>query len=420
MATNQVIHGSNRVVENPNRYKLNAVSGQANTYDLEKVPGVITDNGTPYNKSILDKIDNVLSYLTPSVEKVEDPTHIIMTESELKSYAGSQSNTGNYIGSIQTDLYNDLEINYKFSSIYDGSSSALTDWSESQLNSVFSYLKTATEFSNYYRFNLNVYEQHTRYLKFDFKRPLHIKINCIISKSQNCSFKYGIDSADTDIILESSSSAKSYTIEFYGRYLEIVALNNNGTEFYGFNLMIGKYAYQNQFTLDNNGNTFANNQRVLIETAPNIVDIVKTQSNIIVNTLNNTWGGTTALTSNTLSGSLKSDDINWNSTYEWKTNAKNGFYNNQGTLITRACVWTKVSGTPYTTSEKFLDQEKRKTYSSNSYTEFDIDKHISVQEGVETFITKTFDLLVPSKIKLYYRIYFSNLSSAVIEGSMII
>lgn len=33
MSINQVIHGTNRVVENPNRYKLNAVAGQPNVYD---------------------------------------------------------------------------------------------------------------------------------------------------------------------------------------------------------------------------------------------------------------------------------------------------------------------------------------------------------------------------------------------------
>ena len=70
MSINQVINGKNRLVEHPNRYRLNAVSGQANTYDFEKQPGEITEQGTPYSKLILDKIDNVLSYLTPSVEKV--------------------------------------------------------------------------------------------------------------------------------------------------------------------------------------------------------------------------------------------------------------------------------------------------------------------------------------------------------------
>lgn len=42
-----------RIVEYPNRYKLIAVAGQDGVYDLEAVPGTITENGTPINKASL-------------------------------------------------------------------------------------------------------------------------------------------------------------------------------------------------------------------------------------------------------------------------------------------------------------------------------------------------------------------------------
>lgn len=39
--------------QNLNRYKLTPVDGQTNTYDLERV-GTITQQGTPYNKEVMD------------------------------------------------------------------------------------------------------------------------------------------------------------------------------------------------------------------------------------------------------------------------------------------------------------------------------------------------------------------------------
>ncbi len=42
-----------RIVEYPNRYKLIAVAGQDGVYDLEAVPGTITETGTPINKASL-------------------------------------------------------------------------------------------------------------------------------------------------------------------------------------------------------------------------------------------------------------------------------------------------------------------------------------------------------------------------------
>ena len=42
-----------RLVEFPNRYKLIPVSGQADTYDLQPVPGTITEEGTFLNKAVL-------------------------------------------------------------------------------------------------------------------------------------------------------------------------------------------------------------------------------------------------------------------------------------------------------------------------------------------------------------------------------
>lgn len=42
-----------RAVQYPNRIKLVPVAGQENTYDVQAVPGTITDEGTPLNKANL-------------------------------------------------------------------------------------------------------------------------------------------------------------------------------------------------------------------------------------------------------------------------------------------------------------------------------------------------------------------------------
>lgn len=42
-----------RAVQYPNRIKLVPVAGQENTYDVQAVPGIITDEGTPLNKANL-------------------------------------------------------------------------------------------------------------------------------------------------------------------------------------------------------------------------------------------------------------------------------------------------------------------------------------------------------------------------------
>ncbi len=42
-----------RIVQHPNRYRLTPVSGQNGVYDLEPVPGTVTQAGTPLNKATL-------------------------------------------------------------------------------------------------------------------------------------------------------------------------------------------------------------------------------------------------------------------------------------------------------------------------------------------------------------------------------
>lgn len=62
------LNQTNRIVDFPNRYKLNAVSGQSNTYDLESITGEIIDSGTPFNKIYGDTIDNNFEELDSKID----------------------------------------------------------------------------------------------------------------------------------------------------------------------------------------------------------------------------------------------------------------------------------------------------------------------------------------------------------------
>lgn len=49
-----------RVVEHPHRYKLTKVAGMEDVYDLEQVPGMVTDAGTAVNRQLFNSIDSAL------------------------------------------------------------------------------------------------------------------------------------------------------------------------------------------------------------------------------------------------------------------------------------------------------------------------------------------------------------------------
>lgn len=61
-----------RDVEYPNRYKLTAVAGEADTYDLEAVPGTVTEAGTDLNKSALLKDATATLFGLPSTAMPND------------------------------------------------------------------------------------------------------------------------------------------------------------------------------------------------------------------------------------------------------------------------------------------------------------------------------------------------------------
>ena len=269
MALNQVIHGSNRVVENPNRYKLNAVSGQANTYDLEKMPGIITDNGTPYNKIILDKIDNVLSYLTPSYEKVitgegeySGETPILSNEEENWTLTDKKMN------SVTVQYNVGVEINFiqDYASGY-GSYKGLIKYFNSIGESAGYTSDSATGSSGT---PLNIFEiNFTNFVRIKKIRGAFTNrgINTSASYVGTVRF-YGVTEEGTEELLTTfSNNHTNQTYEqevpnekFYKKYLlkhnGYQSNNGNKLKIANFNITswdLKSTKYENKFTLDNNG-----------------------------------------------------------------------------------------------------------------------------------------------------------------------
>ena len=78
-----------RVVQYPTRFKLTAVAGVADTYDLEAVPGEVTSEGTPISKaSLLDATTTTLLGLTDAPATPKDALQRIVQSSVVTLAAG--------------------------------------------------------------------------------------------------------------------------------------------------------------------------------------------------------------------------------------------------------------------------------------------------------------------------------------------
>lgn len=331
MATNQVLHGSNRVVEHPNRYKLNAVAGQSNVYDLEKQAGVITDNGTPYNKNILDKIDNVLSYLKPSIVKTPSESGFIiqplgvgdlLATSVDQSWSSSGANVGSVIsGSLKsftlngdtytptysyvTSLANGFEaygnssvMSYDYHPFNDNVSST-----NRYTNSYFLQIEQRTESSsnpgsNYHHFMWVARSSYDRRLDkiFDMKIPCIPTFKYLMNAS-NYSYisMYKIFGSNnkqdwTELTSISNNVSTTYTpndeyryfmfsIYFNGSSSNDTILNISHNYISEVNVKVPKYDYN--YILDNN-TSFTNNQRLLIQ-IPQETDLTELALNKINN-----------------------------------------------------------------------------------------------------------------------------------------
>ena len=298
MATNQVIHGSNRVIEHPNRYKQTLVTGTTDTYDLTPVTGEVISTGTPYSKNILDKVDNVLSYLTPSVEREE-----IIETAQTRFYLQFPSTIGGTTinSKMKNDLTND-EIDYSF--VATGSAAKygfrLSTSQSTYWISFYGALSRSTtsyeEINNFFK-NRSLYDENYGILfePYSVTSTYAFEMKYNLTNKTNIKLDYAFASISSagKLIIETSSDDINYS--------ELASITSSGSNI--INIPNNSYlkiksthgrflmqkleiladvlipTYINHFTLDNNGNTFTNNQRILIETlGGKLIDEIKSKT----------------------------------------------------------------------------------------------------------------------------------------------
>lgn len=307
MATNQVINGKNRITEFPNRWNLTNVGG--NNYDVTQVTGEITEVGTPYGKSVLDKIDNVLSYLSPILDRktttITEKKYIgnVLPIDVSPTWSGSGYEIGNEITQNLTTIGTlNPKITYKTNKIFRNVSSATSGYIgvSSKISSSSAY----TDSGNFRDMSKNVSYTSTKYNKFFFYNSENGNFEIIFDFGINIkpNFKYYIRTSYLQTCkIQSSDDGTNWTDEgtivsgssqelisntkrrYYRLYAENDTTTSNGYielyYLYIYELTYNVNTYQNHYLLDNN-NSFTNNQRVLID-MPNDIDMNNVSTNVL-------------------------------------------------------------------------------------------------------------------------------------------
>lgn len=300
MATNQILHAVDEIINGTPKYTITPNGDGTNGIVLANE---VVQNGTPYNKNILDKIDNVLSYLTPSIEKtgsiVEKTAGNILASSITPTWTGETQNIGETIKLNLATLGNfQPEIIYTTNKYFSSMDYSNVDWimaytylgsavdtSEAFLH-VEKYTTKTSDFGNTFIFGgqnsdwfAKTYDMKTM-CKPTFKYYVNYGQylqTCIIEVSDN-----GNDwTQDGTIIWKTNST---YTPTSKHRYFRFKFINSNIgvvsiAYMYIDSIIYDDIVFSNSFTLDNN-TTFANNQRVLVET-PSTTDLTGVTSNIL-------------------------------------------------------------------------------------------------------------------------------------------
>lgn len=262
MAKNQVLRGNDRLTEYPNRWKMNP-TGEENVYDIEQVTGEVINEGTKFNKSFIDKLDNILSYIEPEltqeiVGKITKTRDIFIQEGTTYNVSAKKSNTV-YHGVLENK--NDALINfsYGFSSIYnrDVSSSTLTTCNVGVLQTLFN----RTDYDSNFVINLGSEDE----INVDFGKVRKIKLNYRLSSTSNVSILYGIENTDKNLILGSPNTDLS-TDYLEMRYLRLYCSGTTSIRYFYFTETYEEDCYHNSYLLDNNGDTFIDNQKISIQT----------------------------------------------------------------------------------------------------------------------------------------------------------
>lgn len=297
MAINQVINLQNRVVEYPNRYKLTQVAGTNDTYDLERQPGEITEVGTPYARNIINKIDNVLSYLKLNLTQEEETglhtyNNTLKWTNFINTALTSFDNTYYDIGTIRFGTNYDVNVRGKawgskrtsngvyikngLFNLFEGYSG--TGGSSNGTPGIFT-------FSNYGVNTEIVFDKKIKLKTFDIYASTNRSTSSI-------SAEYWIYNDDT-LIAHKAFTTKGTLNEDLQEFTDInkIQLFYSSNDDYDANLSMKIKEFQvidtaklNKFELGTLTNTLIDNQRVLIET-PSVIDYTDITQNKINNTL---------------------------------------------------------------------------------------------------------------------------------------
>lgn len=353
MATNQVLNAVDEIIDGTPQYYI--TDNQDGTKNIT-LANDVTEQGTEINRNLFNKVDNVLSYLTPSFEKetVLGQVHItgkkLLAKECLTTLAQNQYYPKIDVNMDSITSYVTPKLQIKTSSgdlCIRNSASAGDIWfynSESvsyTSNSLTNVLQRTSKSTSYY---IRAYASDTKYFYFDYDfgniTSGTIKYNCVSSNSfTRDNGIYGSNDGSSWTRLDDfvdNGSDNTYNFSNY-RYIriKIKELERSQTNYFTiyylyFSNISGDFdnlTYRNKFTLDNN-TTFSNNQRILLgmplnTTIKNIFAIPP--SEIQNQTRYTTYTGTT----NGIFTDGTSPTIEYNLFYVYSTERLNSWTNSQ-------------------------------------------------------------------------------------------
>lgn len=248
MAINQILDYNDEILDGTPRY--NITNNPDGTKGIELANDIVQE-GTLINRNTFNKISNVLSYLTPSVEKVAGtPTP---TTSQLFGVGADGSTNTEYTNNCTPFSDGDVPtITYYISKIGNGSA-GISTWTKSQLDTVF----YRTTYGQYRYWNGG----SAHYVIFDMKKQRKATLNYYCTSSSGNVHLYGSNDnvSYTDLATLTKNSLQTYDITTGYRYYKLTATNSfNFYVSYFTNVEDTITEYQNQFTLDNNENAIIN------------------------------------------------------------------------------------------------------------------------------------------------------------------
>lgn len=309
MSVNQVLHAVDEIINGTPKYTITPNGDGTNGIELANE---VVQEGMALNKLCLDKIDNVLSYLTPSVEKkLVTITNSYTSDEDYKGTITTSFSQGQALSSFNgafQSIGNEFTVTPTFELKSDVNLYLANNSSETSRLNIFAYSGgnkyTTADFNNVFSKStssssptIQMYLNGNKlYGTFDFgclvKTTFKFGFGSGIYETTTCKIYVSNDGTNWELLqTETATSQQDKDMSIYinsKRYIKF-EMSDDGASgrastiyycyFDGID-ELSKDIFQNQFTLDNNPQSgFVNNQRVLVETP--IVDMTNVTSNIL-------------------------------------------------------------------------------------------------------------------------------------------